>query len=184
MKQTLTDDEIEVYQDFDLLIKQTRAQTGKWIYYAGGIAIIATVVVLIWWSSKQEIIRDSVKVNPEPLPNTSEVIKPEPIILVDSAQAVIPEKQPLPKKKAKKPDTKTSFEDKPKAIGYKQAEPAGGYEKLYHYFNQELHYPESAVRDSIQGVVVIDFVIMFPGNRSRFKFNNRFTRRAIPRPSE
>jgi len=162
MKQpTLTDNEIEVYQNFDSLIKQARPRSGKWVYYAGGAAIITTLVVSIWWKN-QETMTQTVETHQEILPSTPEVSKPEQLVGIDSAKTVVSKKQTLPKTKTAKPNITTSIEEKPKA-GYKQAEPAGGYEKLYNYFNQELHYPESAIRDSIQGVVVIDFVINTSG---------------------
>ena len=163
MKQTLTDDEIEVYQNFDSIIKQARTHSSKWVYYAGGAFVMAVLIVSLWWKNNPETISESVKIDQEVIPNMPEVSKPEPTILVDSVQAVVMETQPLPNKKVKKPEVKTSIEEKPNSVGYKPAEPAGGYEKLYAYFNQELQYPESAVRDSIQGVVVIDFVINVSG---------------------
>ncbi|MBX2896405.1 MAG: TonB family protein [Cyclobacteriaceae bacterium] len=162
MKQTLTDDEIEVYQNFDSIIKQTRAHSGKWVYYAGGTFVVAVLIVSIWWKNHPVTAPNSVKIDEPAIPRIPEVNKPE-LINLDSVQAVVAEKQPLPKKKISKPDAKTFSEEKPKPVGYKQAEPAGGYEKLYDYFNHELQYPESALRDSIQGVVVIDFVINVSG---------------------
>lgn len=161
MKQTLTDDEIEVYQNFDSIIKQARTNSGKWVYYAGGAFVMAVLIVSIWWNNNYETATESVKID-QPLPNIPEAVKPDQIILVDSVQAVVPERKPQPRKIIK-PDVKTFIEDKPKTVGYTQAEPAGGYEKLYDYFTQELQYPESAVRDSVQGVVVIDFVINVAG---------------------
>lgn len=164
MKQsTLTDDEIEAYQDFDAIIRQTQTHSSKWVYYAGGAFVVTALVVAIWWKGQQEAAPLTVETTQEILPNTPEVSKPEQIILMDSVQAVVSEKQPLPKRKVKEPAVNTSIEEKPKSVGYKQAEPAGGYERLYNYFNQELQYPESALRDSIQGVVVIDFVINISG---------------------
>jgi TonB family protein len=163
MKQTLTDDEIEVYQNFDSIIKQTRAHSGQWVYYTGGAFVVAVLIVSIWWKNQPVAVSETVKLDEQVIPNIPEVSKPDLITLVDSVQAVVAEKQPLPKKKIAKPDAKTFSEEKPKPVGYKQAEPAGGYEKLYDYFNQELQYPESALRDSIQGVVVIDFVINVSG---------------------
>jgi len=42
---------------------------------------------------------------------------------------------------------------------YVQAEPVDGYARLYEYFNVHLDYPPAAVKDSIQGVVTVAFVI-------------------------
>jgi TonB family protein len=162
MKQTLTDDEIEVYQNFDSIIKQARSNSRKWAYYVSGTFVVAVLIASMWWKNNHEIISESVKIDQAVIPNMPEVSKPEPITLIDSVTNVVSGKQ-SPKKVFERSGGKTFTDEKPKPVGYKQAEPAGGYEKLYNYFNQELQYPENAVRDSIQGVVVIDFVINILG---------------------
>lgn len=42
---------------------------------------------------------------------------------------------------------------------YVQAEPADGYPALYEYFSAHLVYPPAAVKDSLDGVVDVEFVI-------------------------
>ena len=44
-----------------------------------------------------------------------------------------------------------------------QAEPADGYSALYAYFNSNLVYPSEALKDSIQGVETVSFVINTDG---------------------
>lgn len=46
---------------------------------------------------------------------------------------------------------------------YIQAEPADGYPALYAYFNKALIYPPDAVKDSVQGVQTVSFVINAEG---------------------
>ncbi|HEX6226089.1 MAG TPA: energy transducer TonB, partial [Chryseolinea sp.] len=43
--------------------------------------------------------------------------------------------------------------------GYVQAEPAQGYSVLYNFFSTNLKYPPEGLKDSIQGVQTISFVI-------------------------
>jgi TonB family protein len=42
---------------------------------------------------------------------------------------------------------------------YLQAEPIEGYEALFEFFRENLKYPQDAIKDSIQGVMKISFVI-------------------------
>jgi protein TonB len=42
---------------------------------------------------------------------------------------------------------------------YVEASPLDGYPALYEYFSRELVYPEEGLRDSIQGIVTVSFVI-------------------------
>src|SRR5690606_25878368 len=53
---------------------------------------------------------------------------------------------------------------------YIQAEPAGGYEMLYDYFNKNLNYPIEAVKDSVQGVITVSFVITNKGTTENIEF--------------
>jgi TonB family protein len=42
---------------------------------------------------------------------------------------------------------------------YVPAEPVDGYEALYAYFSNELIYPKEAVKDSVEGVLIVKFLI-------------------------
>ena len=50
---------------------------------------------------------------------------------------------------------------------YVQAEPVQGYALLYAYFNDHLVYPPSAVKDSVQGVETISFVVNAEGKAEK-----------------
>lgn len=52
---------------------------------------------------------------------------------------------------------------------YIQAEPVNGYQNLYEYFGRELIYPTSAVKDSIQGVLTVSFLINKEGKPEQIK---------------
>ena len=42
---------------------------------------------------------------------------------------------------------------------YVQAEPLNGYTQLYAYFNEHLMYPPQAVKDSVEGIETVSFII-------------------------
>lgn len=52
---------------------------------------------------------------------------------------------------------------------YIQAEPVGGYAELYSYFNSKLLYPEEAMKDSVQGIQTISFVINAAGKPEKIE---------------
>lgn len=52
---------------------------------------------------------------------------------------------------------------------YVQAEPVDGYEALYAYFSRELIYPEVAVRDSVEGVLIVKFLINKEGKPEKIE---------------
>lgn len=55
---------------------------------------------------------------------------------------------------------------------YIQAVPMNGYPELYKYFNNELKYPEEAIKDSIAGVVTVIFTINANGKGESIQFEN------------
>lgn len=57
---------------------------------------------------------------------------------------------------------------KPQTV-YVQAEPVDGYEVLYAYFAKEIIYPQEAVKDSIQGVLTVTFLINRQGKPEKIK---------------
>lgn len=80
-------------------------------------------------------------------------------------QSTIPGKGLVQKpvvRKEKKKGQSTIVADSVKA-SYSPAEPLEGYPALYDYFNRELRYPEEAIKDSIQGVTSLSFVINTEG---------------------
>jgi TonB family protein len=64
---------------------------------------------------------------------------------------------------------KTSVDSPANADVYVQAEPEQGYKHLYEYFNQNLKYPPDAIADSLQGGVVVSFVIAPDGKVDQIK---------------
>jgi TonB family protein len=55
---------------------------------------------------------------------------------------------------------------------YVQAEPREGYAHLYAYFNDNLRYPPQAIKDSIEGIETISFMIDKRGKATNFAITN------------
>jgi len=53
---------------------------------------------------------------------------------------------------------------------YVQAEPINGYASLYAYLNANLQYPTESVKDSIQGIQTVSFIINVEGNPEKIQF--------------
>lgn len=66
---------------------------------------------------------------------------------------------------------------------YVQAEPIDGYETLYAYFGSELIYPEAAVKDSVEGVLIVKFLINKEGRPEQIQtsgsLGNLFEKEAV-----
>lgn len=52
---------------------------------------------------------------------------------------------------------------------YVKAEPVNGYDALYAYFSKELIYPAAAVKDSIEGVLTVKFLINKEGRPEKIQ---------------
>ena len=74
----------------------------------------------------------------------------------------------------KKTDSDDSLNAEDSSIEYKytEASPVDGYPALYEYFKRELIYPQEGLRDSIQGIVTVSFVINEAGVAEKIKIEN------------
>lgn len=78
---------------------------------------------------------------------------------ISQHQKTIPAKTETVKQTVEqKEEVPTSPLSKPNPV-YVQAEPIAGYEALYAYFQKELRYPQEAMKDSVQGILTVTFVI-------------------------
>jgi TonB family protein len=57
-------------------------------------------------------------------------------------------------------------------VVYREAQPVEGFSHLYKYFSTELKYPEEAIRDSIQGLVTVTFMIDSQGRPGKISILN------------
>ena len=70
------------------------------------------------------------------------------------------------------PVIKEGSEPTQKESEYVQAEPAKGYSDLYDFFSTNLEYPADGLKDSIQGVQTISFVINTAGKPEQIQVVN------------
>lgn len=165
----ISDAEIQEMMDFNNLLDQhkdlTKPGGSKWIYGVGAGVVILS---LIGWLM---IDRDTVTKTPEPPPTVIEnkpTVEPQPEAPVEEVKPDVKIKQQAPV--ATKPENVEP--DVPKADVYVEAQPVNGYPDLYAYFQKELTYPVEAVKDSIEGIVSISFVINREGKPEHIKIEN------------
>ena len=91
-------------------------------------------------------------------PDRTEVTRRKPV----QKQRIAETKTPAEEKKEEM--TSAIKVDSARSVSeFLPAEPVDGYPALYEYFAKELLYPEQAIKDSIQGVVLVTFVITAEG---------------------
>lgn len=166
----ISDQEIHAMMDFDKVLdihRQARKKTRLFIsagVIGGGVIayLILSQVVGTPEPETKPVVQDSIAIK------TEKKIEPvaEPIVST-------PEKKTPPttiKKEEPKP-----LEPKPSTEAtqtYAEAEPVDGYPNLYAYFQRELKYPAEAVKDSVEGIVSVSFVINREGKPEQIKILN------------
>ncbi len=185
MKQRLdlSDEEIISYMDFDTLRKkqmdfETRRRNRytlfKWL--APALLIISLGIWYYGFYENEVEIPSSlqkVKLQSDQSPPSGETIVPAiDTVLVevlnedkDSKQVSL--KPVLPTKPT---EENTNEEHAPIESTYIQAEPVDGYAALYTFLNTNLQYPIESVKDSIQGVQTISFIINVEGKPESIQF--------------
>jgi len=184
-KPELPDDEIRSYMDFDRLVadKQLAVRMNK--KYTVVKWSLAAVTLLVLVGGGLYFFREEQKPEPVPpqetLPSTESVATPsktDPNVSEVKPEATVPlrkeegpaQAEETKKVRAKKNDPKpasgTISSNKVEDV-YVQAEPVQGYALLYAYFNDHLVYPPSAVKDSVQGVETISFVVSAEGKAEK-----------------
>ncbi len=181
---SITDEEIRSYMNFDSVVNeyetrkksgQNRIRNASWLLGIVGIAFLT----YFFWPEKPAlttsnaplkevlpIINDSVQseTQPGPIVTDNENSDQEPVknkSLASGAAKKIKEATPVVKEELAAP----SFQ-------YLEAEPAAGYPALYEYFASELSYPAEALKDSIQGIVSVSFLIDNEGVPVQIKIVN------------
>lgn len=184
-----TDEEIRSYMNFDTLLEKSRASANasgikavlKW---GIPVFVLATLGIVFFYQdelrptvAERKGIKSDVPAaidssktgrastdNNQARTATDSILTGEaPKKNIDAGQekaAAIVDQTPLGEKESPSADYRTSSQE---ASDYKQAEPTDGYPDLYQYFNANLMYPQEALKDSIQGVQTISFVINVDG---------------------
>jgi TonB family protein len=176
-----TEAEIQEMMDFSQVLSLTEAAHRRNKRIVRGIITTALITGLVggslfvyqqYSSSESSTLpTDNVGTSTTP-PNTA----PENAVALDTslhkasrAQARVPIKKPVQKAGTEERKNETEFViriDSARSV-FIPAEPTSGYDALYEYFAKELHYPPEAIKDSIQGVILVSFVINTEGMPER-----------------
>ena len=193
-KPQLTDDEIRSHMDFDKLLLLSKEASviqsirswGKLSALAPAVVLIATIVYTIVYTLHQQNPERSNNQSPEstqPIKQDSTVrSNQQPILQKERESQASAKKEIVNKPKqteAKpiiKPEAKTNeLSDSSRnqsLMQFTEAEPVEGYPALYEYFNRELKYPVEVAKDSIEGTVVVSFIIDVDGKPGEIKVIN------------
>lgn len=182
----LSDEEIRSYMDFDRLladrkqaIAKPKFQSWKWIVPAIAVIGLTTWVIL---DQREKMTSEELVANPEHVvfPNNSNAASTLPTEttprsgekVASTEQSEESSNDKVEPSRDRRTNTNSAVQQQAKesvrveAPGdqiYIQAEPLEGYSALYAYFNSNLEYPQEAVKDSIQGIETVSFVINTEG---------------------
>lgn len=180
-RQGLADEEIERFKNFDALLSKHKATDVSTVKMQGAkliisILIIGGVALSVFYLTKDNVEQITALKQANEEINTESVHENE--ILIDTITNSVKnqseiEQKPLQKQTLKqKPQVKKETPTISTAPVYIQAEPIEGYAHLYDYFNKELIYPVTALKDSIQGVLTVSFIINKAGLPESLQFTN------------
>jgi len=171
----LSDEEIRSYMDFDRLMadKKLVVNKPKYHYLKWIVPAIVVTGVITWLifnyadeNTKQspDVTADkeqtNVAVSPtDSSPGSSETTTASPVTEKPKSTGSTAKKSLA----GPQDEVKPSPENTPAEDIYVQAEPVKGYSSLYAYFNSNLVYPAEALKDSVQGVETVSFVINTEG---------------------
>ena len=180
-----TDAEIQAMMDFGQVLSiadQARRRSRKIVRRIASTVLITAIVggsLLVYkqYSSLEpgNISQPSVENNSSigtPQKSTPNESVPPSRVAVDSTrQSANPKLETGPRKKPaqqplavdKKEEAKSTIRIDSARSAFVPAEPVAGYDALYEYFAKELRYPKEAIKDSIQGVIFVSFVINVEG---------------------
>ncbi len=185
----VSDEEIKGFMDFQDVLTQRDKQiriiertsyVKKIVVYS--IAIVAVAVFWFIQTKEEPVIKQ-----PQVQTKSHEVVVPDTKQeqaasvnekTVESTPSVSSAK---PSEKVKKDKIEPEQVSPPPAVeeqkpaeesSYVQAEPARGYQDLYDYFAKNLIYPKEMMKDSIQGVSTVTFVINKDGHPGKIEVTN------------
>jgi len=180
-KPELSDEEIRSYMNFDGLITKRKQipepRRLDWIVKSI-VPVLLLCGITVWF-----LVRDSKEVD-KPLANVTAANEqsPEAKQLQPIAQPIEPnsvdKKLTAPTSESEmkldqSPETKkiqsAAIDPVEKEDLYIQAEPQDGYPALYTYLNTHLIYPAESIKDSIQGIQTVSFIIDEQGNPGKIQ---------------
>lgn len=178
-----TDEEIRSYMNFDSVLSQHKARKKTeqiWIRNTSlllGIAGIAILTYVYWPDApvatttntptlESPLVGDSVQSKAEPLAAETDQLNKENVVKANESVKAKTTKKPQENAQPVQEESSTP------AFLYLEAEPAEGYPNLYDYFAREIRYPAEALKDSIQGIVSVSFLIDQEGKPVQIKILN------------
>ena len=184
----ITDEEIRSFMDFDQLLAAQKSAVAQKKAKAKTIRIIAVTMVIvavsvisylnIQWKESNTITPPST--NPKegsavkPSSGNDNTLKEQPSTRDKSEEDKTRRKGTS--KKSVLQDNPVSKKDRKTGVtpdsSYVEAEPVAGFPELYTYFNRELKYPDVAVKDSLQGVITVSFILTREGKPAQVKTVN------------
>jgi TonB family protein len=172
-RQQPSDEEIQGYMNFERLLesrkiaveKSSITSVIKW-----GTPLLLAAAISLWFSlSKDEAPVAHDVEHGDSRPNANIITPIEPLDSVTETKPAeetvrkekVPQKSSSTEKRESRKEKQTveKHEAETNDIGYTQAEPLNGYSDLYTYFNTNLVYPAEALKDSIEGIQTISFII-------------------------
>lgn len=180
-KPKVSDEEIRNFMDFDSILQQRNAVLRKRrMLVKSGVVILAVAVLvtafLLYNSQERNNPKGSgsdsvaanastVAVDPKTVTDTSgrvpEISDETAVVQEDKTKAH--QETSVPRQYSESETARVKEEETVAENIYLQAEPVDGYEKLFAYFRENLKYPQQALKDSVQGVMKISFVIDLEG---------------------
>ena len=176
-KEELSEKEIQSYMDFNRVLENRKvallASRKKIILKWGALVLLATLVTIGFFKFNVDRPVPTESSEKGPVASSQEVAPAvTPLDSAEPAKKEINHAEPIKKQNSQPPAVtvipKTGKDNSDQPIvsekGYVQAEPLNGYPQLYDYFNASLVYPASALKDSIQGVQTVSFIISKEGS--------------------
>jgi TonB family protein len=198
-KPLVTDQELESYMDFNGLMKSYQAHKKgkgfnhltKKIYWILGSLVTVTLLLIIYFNSPTSTSLtdppDSLPANRKSDPNEA-IPSPDSLTVFEERTESTYQNPEQPEKSSKR-ESETSVKNQTKAttssetVPYVPASPKEGYEALYKYLNDALTYPKENLKDSVQGITTISFIINPDGKVDRISVEHSlgpaFDREAI-----
>lgn len=175
-----SDEEIESFMDFSAVLEKhnqqlkliKRSAYRRW-GILGTVAVVGVVSSIWFMRYAEQPAATAVPLQPAGLDKLQ--VKPEVAVpfqhkaTIDTAQAAPKTKRRSARKSISKDKSAVAPVQQPlpgalPEAGYVQAEPVRGYPDLYEYLSANLVYPAVALKDSIQGVMTVSFVINKAGH--------------------
>lgn len=195
----ISDEELERFKNFDaLLTEHYRVLNEKkpigWKFVL--LAVIAVSIIGVYfWRDNASAVTNNKSVKGDSVASVgNKTSQTDTTISVQKAIGVKPQVKSKKPTHTENPESANSSTLKPDSISVSQvineppaepltvepapiktepvyipAEPVDGYEALYTYFSNELIYPQGAVKDSIEGVLIVKFLINKEGKPEKIE---------------